>query len=684
MIFLKSTNNMAHSHLLTFFALILVGLASTPLIGQNCAFSPCFDNDCGDLNVGFSPLGGPQFCEGQIITLINSSTPGFDFFVVDWRDGNVDTMSNYDEFQHIYTIVDSLVCVGPSIRAFSLCFKGQKDCPDGLSCQSGTYDFGIIVRPEASFSVPSSVCVGNEFSFSNSSCNSDDFLWEFGDGQTSTETNPTHEYSEPGIYQVTLTAVNQCSSDDFTATIEVVEEPEAAFELDFDSDSGCVPAVVNFINHSNQWSQTQWSIHPNDTLLWVFTDTNMTFNWMDIEVLFMEPGEYLIELTASNACGEETLSDTLEIFEDLNIEGEPIDPFCEEVTLTPGDLGVVFGGSIDSVHWTFINGSYPSATVEHFPPVTFSESGEIILEVWGSCGDTSLNFFITIVTGEIVFGNNPEEICQNAGPIELIADPPGGEWSGPGITDPAMGIFDPSTLQGGNTYTLSYIFDISPCEIEDEIEISIIEPAIGSFSTPILCADSDPVTLEANPVGGEWSGPGIVNSQSGLFDPVLSGPGTFEITYEFTDGNGCVVEVVNELLVEDFPDISMADTLLLCVDDSEVNLNVLSDFQANPGGGISIWSGPGVVNSSGDFNSAGMNLEAGFIVIYVVYERNECVVEDSLVIELIDNVELELAFADTLICIAEGNLQLTAEPGGGSWSGPGVNSQTGTIDLNAA
>lgn len=31
------------------------------------------------------------------------------------------------------------------------------------------------------------------------------YLWDFGDGETSTESNPTHIYSRPGKYTVSLT-----------------------------------------------------------------------------------------------------------------------------------------------------------------------------------------------------------------------------------------------------------------------------------------------------------------------------------------------------------------------------------------------------------------------------------------------------------------------------------------------
>ncbi|KAA9325017.1 M4 family metallopeptidase [Adhaeribacter soli] len=50
-------------------------------------------------------------------------------------------------------------------------------------------------------SVPASV------TFSNLSFNANTYIWDFGDGQTSTQANPTHVYNSPGIYPVKLIAV---------------------------------------------------------------------------------------------------------------------------------------------------------------------------------------------------------------------------------------------------------------------------------------------------------------------------------------------------------------------------------------------------------------------------------------------------------------------------------------------
>ncbi len=63
--------------------------------------------------------------------------------------------------------------------------------------------------------------IENMISTSNSSLNSDTWLWDFGDGNLSTEFEPTHTYSSNGTYLVSMIAMNLCYADTFTTEIIV-------------------------------------------------------------------------------------------------------------------------------------------------------------------------------------------------------------------------------------------------------------------------------------------------------------------------------------------------------------------------------------------------------------------------------------------------------------------------------
>jgi len=63
----------------------------------------------------------------------------------------------------------------------------------------GAYD------PAATFTFEA---IGNAVSFTNNSVNAQSYVWDFGDGTTSTEENPQHNYANEGPYTITLTALN--------------------------------------------------------------------------------------------------------------------------------------------------------------------------------------------------------------------------------------------------------------------------------------------------------------------------------------------------------------------------------------------------------------------------------------------------------------------------------------------
>lgn len=66
------------------------------------------------------------------------------------------------------------------------------------------------MRPELDFTARR-LCIGSAFEFQDLTGKYSDITswsWDFGDGQTSTETNPTHEYTQPGTYTVQLTTTN--------------------------------------------------------------------------------------------------------------------------------------------------------------------------------------------------------------------------------------------------------------------------------------------------------------------------------------------------------------------------------------------------------------------------------------------------------------------------------------------
>ncbi|TNE62774.1 MAG: PKD domain-containing protein [Bacteroidetes bacterium] len=62
---------------------------------------------------------------------------------------------------------------------------------------------------------------GPTVTFTNTTVNGQSYLWDFGDGNTSTEVSPEHTYAAPGDYTVTLTVTNVCTTTSKSQTFNL-------------------------------------------------------------------------------------------------------------------------------------------------------------------------------------------------------------------------------------------------------------------------------------------------------------------------------------------------------------------------------------------------------------------------------------------------------------------------------
>jgi len=88
--------------------------------------------------------------------------------------------------------------------------------------------------PVASFEVDQNeVKAPATITFTNTSTNADEFLWNFGDGETSTEMNPIHEYVQGGDYDVSLKAYGEDDTNTFVKTIIILPNMTGFWNIHF-------------------------------------------------------------------------------------------------------------------------------------------------------------------------------------------------------------------------------------------------------------------------------------------------------------------------------------------------------------------------------------------------------------------------------------------------------------------
>lgn len=91
----------------------------------------------------------------------------------------------------------------------------------GCTAQVNNVIIGAGTGPEASFEVPNDLLPGVDVTFFNTGTYGLTYEWAFGDGATSDENEPAHQYAQSGMYTVTLTAWDGACSDIFTQDILV-------------------------------------------------------------------------------------------------------------------------------------------------------------------------------------------------------------------------------------------------------------------------------------------------------------------------------------------------------------------------------------------------------------------------------------------------------------------------------
>jgi PKD repeat protein len=120
--------------------------------------------------------------------------------------------------------------------------------------------------------------------------------WNFGDGVTSTLTNPTHTYTTAGSYTVTLTVGDGVDSNTVTRTNYIAVYTPVQVDFTASPTSGIAPLTVVFTNTSTG---------DYTTSLWDFGD-GITSTLTSPTHTYTAAGVYTVTLTASGPGGSDT------------------------------------------------------------------------------------------------------------------------------------------------------------------------------------------------------------------------------------------------------------------------------------------------------------------------------------------------------------------------------------------
>ena len=234
----------------------------------------------------------------QVVEFNNSSIGSIDF-IWDFGDGttssDINPIHTYNSGYHTVTL-----------------YAKRGICVDTLILND-YIQVGFSLYPEFDTDI-SSGCENLLVNFTDITTNNPNtWYWDFGDGNTSTLQNPTNNYLDPGVYNVTLTTSisGQCARTiTYSAAIDVFPKPNINFT--FDENYGCqLPVNIQFFD--NTTNAVSWNWHFSNGII---------LHGANPIVEFLNYGAYNLSLTAVNSfgCAINNTFDSLVIIEEFDVQ----------------------------------------------------------------------------------------------------------------------------------------------------------------------------------------------------------------------------------------------------------------------------------------------------------------------------------------------------------------------------
>lgn len=413
--------------------------------------------------------------------------------------------------------------------------------------------------------------------------------WTFQNGSPATFTgaDPGNiTFNTAGSNTISVSVSNQCATANASISVFVSSSPQINLP-DFNVCSG----VSSLINGGNSILNPGFGSVP---FTYNWTGAGGTSNAANPNFSFTNPGTtpivQMVDVTVTDSIGCASSASV-----DVTVLPTPVLSFQSNLpsngtTMCFGDAPIELTASSNvpgtNFNWTPNSGISTTTgnqvLVNPDTTVTYVFSGQN-----PTTGCTS-TFPVTITVNQlpIVDAGVALQLCAQAIPEVLIPlTPLGGIWIDP---TPATGTLNPNETYipglAGSVDTLVYTFtDANGCINADILPISVISPAPPQAGTDsALCLNATPFELDqAIPVGGVWSGPGIVFNLFGdsLFNPALAGVGVHELIYTIGVGTTCETKDTIEVEVWDIPQITIPIVQEICSGDT-------IDFESTATGGL--------------------------------------------------------------------------------------------------
>ena len=404
-----------------------------------------------------------------------------------------------------------------------------------------------VSAPVSNFTgAPTSICVGQSVTFQDLTTNTPtSWSWNFGDGGTSTQQNPTHVFNTAGTYTIQLTATNGGGSDTYTETnyITVNGLPNVNASGGTSICSGSSATLTASGANSYAWnngagSGSSVTVSPGSTTTYTVTGTD-----------------------ANGCVNTDNVTVTVNALPTVSASGG--------TSVCAGGSATLTASGANSYAWNNGAGSGSSVTVSPGSTTTYTVTGTDA----NGCTDTD-NVTVTVNANPTVNASGTAAICDGASTTLTASGANSYAWNNGAGSGSSVSVSPSSTT----TYTVTGT-DSNGCTDTDVVTVTVnANPTItaGTVNDPAACATATgSIQVNGSGTGNvSWTGTATGNA-NGVSMPYTIGSltaGTYNITY--VDGNGCTSNLLFQALTDPSapaaPTISASGTTTICDGDNVV------------------------------------------------------------------------------------------------------------------
>ncbi|MCO6475059.1 MAG: PKD domain-containing protein, partial [Phaeodactylibacter sp.] len=535
-------------------------------------------------------------------------------------------------------------------------------CLTGGNMEVEDYTIRVVegAQPPTAAFTASSLCgqAPLTVSFTDNSTNSpSSWQWNFGNGQSSTQQNPTVAYNTPGIYNISLTAGNAGGSDTEVrnAYITVVAP------VSVNAPSGATACLGEPLTLTASGASTY---------SWTGPGLNNT-SGATVQAAPSQAGTYTYQVTGTtNGCSAQPASIN------LTFSAPP------QVSITPGATTACLGEPVtlaasgaSSYTWTGPGLNATTGAVVHATP---TQAGSHTYQATGASGNctaqpvsVTVNFTAapqTSVTASATTACLGETVTLAATGASSYT------WTGPGLNATSGAVVQATPTQAGS-HTYQAVGASGNCTAQPVSVTINFTPTLqaGVTANAANACVGEPITLTATGASSyTWTGPGLNATTGAVVQAAPAQAGSF--TYQVVGASGncssppasITVQFSARPVVE-----AMAGAGQICQGGSVL--------LTASGAATYSWQGPGLSASTGSSVSA-TPTTPGVQTYQVIGSNNGCSAAPvSVSVEVLSTPLVSISAGATASCLGQPVMLTASGATEYSWTGTGLSSTAGAV-----